>query len=51
VRQEDREAAAAVIVESERAAANMERLHGRLRPCFARVGPFRQAERYITALT
>jgi SRSO17 transposase len=50
VRQEDQEAAAAVIVEGERAAANLEQLHGRLRSCFRRVGPFRQAERYIAAL-
>jgi SRSO17 transposase len=50
VRQEDHEAAAAVIVEGERAAANLGELHGRLRPCFRRVGPFRQAERYIAAL-
>jgi SRSO17 transposase len=50
VRQEDHEAAAAVIVEGERAAANLDELHGRLRPCFRRVEPFRQAERYIAAL-
>ena len=50
MRQEDREAAAAVIVEGERAAAELHELHGRLRSCFRRVGPFRQAERYVAAL-
>jgi SRSO17 transposase len=50
VRQEDQGAAAAVIVEGERAAANLAELHSRLRSCFRRVGPFRQAERYMVAL-
>jgi SRSO17 transposase len=50
VRQEDREAAAAVIVEGERAAANLVELHGRLRSCFRRIEPFWHAERYVAAL-
>jgi SRSO17 transposase len=50
VTQEDREAAAAVMVEGERAAANLAVLHGRLRPCFARVEPFGQAGKYLSGL-
>ena len=50
MRQEDHEAAAAVIVEGERAAANLEELHGRLRTCFRRIEPFVQAGCYIAAL-
>ncbi|MEV4318129.1 transposase [Actinocrispum sp. NPDC049592] len=48
--QENREAAAAVIVESGLAVSNLVDLHGRLRPCFARVQPFEQARKYITGL-
>ena len=46
----DREAAAAAIIEGERAAANLAELHERLRPCFARVQPFTQARKYLTGL-
>lgn len=48
--QENREAAAAAIVEGERAVSNLAVLHGRLEPCFGRVEPFAQARKYITAL-
>ncbi|MGI8312126.1 IS701 family transposase [Saccharopolyspora hattusasensis] len=48
--QEDREAAAAVMVEGARAVANLEVLHGRLRPCFARAKPFGQARKYMSGL-
>lgn len=48
--QENREAAAAAIVEGERAVSNLTDLHARLRPCFGRAEPFRQARKYITAL-
>jgi len=44
------EAAAAAIVEGERAAANLAELHGRLRPCFARAQPFGQAQKYLSGL-
>ncbi len=44
------EAAAAAIIEGERAVANLVQLHGRLKPCFARVQPFRQAEKYLAGL-
>jgi SRSO17 transposase len=50
VTQENREAAAAAIVEGERAVSNLAGLHVRLGPCFGRVEPFRQAHKYITAL-
>lgn len=50
VRQEDREAAAAVIVEGDLAVSNLAELHGRLRPCFGRVEPFQHAEKYLAAL-
>jgi len=50
VTQEDREAAAAAIIEGELAVSNLATLHDRVRPCFARVGPFTQAEKYITGL-
>jgi hypothetical protein len=50
VRQENREAAAAAIVEGELAVSNLAELHGRLEPCFGRVEPFRQARKYIAAL-
>ncbi|MDX8048520.1 IS701 family transposase [Lentzea sp. BCCO 10_0798] len=48
--QEISEAAAAVIVEGERAVANLGVLHGRLRSCFARRKPFEQAGKYMTGL-
>lgn len=48
--QENREAAAAAIVEGERAVSNLAELHRRLEPCFGRVEPFEQARKYITAL-
>ena len=38
------------MVEGERAVANLAVLHGRLRPWFARVGPFEQAGKYMTGL-
>jgi SRSO17 transposase len=50
VTQENREAAAAAIVEGERAVSNLAGLHELLKPCFGRVEPFRQARKYITAL-
>jgi hypothetical protein len=50
VKQEDREAAAAAIVEGELAVSNLAELHGRLRPYFVRVKPFAQARKYVTAL-
>jgi SRSO17 transposase len=50
VTQENREAAAAAIVEGRRAASNLAELHARLRPCFARVQPFTQAGKYLAAL-
>jgi hypothetical protein len=50
VRQENREAAAAAIVEGELAVSNLAELHGRLRPCFARKQPFAQAGKYVAGL-
>lgn len=50
MRQENREAAAAAIVEGERAVSNLAVLHRRLRPCFARARPHTQAGKYIAAL-
>jgi SRSO17 transposase len=50
VTQEISEAAAAAILEGERALANLATLHGRLRPCFARMKPFAQARKYLTGL-
>jgi hypothetical protein len=44
------EAAAAAIVEGGLAVSNLADLHGRLRPCFARVQPFEQARKYIQGL-
>lgn len=44
------EAAAATIIEGQWAAANLADLHGRLRPCFARVQPFQQAQKYLSGL-
>ena len=38
------------MVEGERAVANLDRLHGRLGPCFARVQPFGQARKYMSGL-
>ncbi|MTD54055.1 transposase [Amycolatopsis pithecellobii] len=48
--QEIGEAAAAAMVEGERAVANLGVLHGRLRPWFARVEPFGPARKYLTGL-
>lgn len=48
--QEEQEAAAAAIVEARLAGENLAELHGRLGSCFARVEPFAQARKYITAL-
>jgi SRSO17 transposase len=50
VRQENREAAAAAIVEGELAVSNLAELHGRMAPCFARAEPFAQAGKYVAAL-
>jgi SRSO17 transposase len=50
VTQEISEAAAAAIIEGERAARNLAELHGRLKPCFARVQPFGQARKYLAGL-
>lgn len=50
MRQEDHEAAAAAIVEGDRAVANLALLHERLAPCFARKKPFAQAKKYMTGL-
>jgi SRSO17 transposase len=50
VTQENREAAAAAIVEGELVVRNLAELHGRLGPHFGRVEPFRQAGKYIAAL-
>lgn len=50
MRQEDREAAAAAILEGELAVSNLAELHGRLRPCFARKEPFAQAGKYVAGL-
>jgi hypothetical protein len=50
VRQEDREAAAAAIVEGDRAVSNLTTPHQRLKPCFARARPYTQAGKYIAAL-
>jgi hypothetical protein len=50
VRQENREAAAAAIVEGELAVSNLAVLHGRLAPCLARVEPFAQARKYVAGL-
>jgi SRSO17 transposase len=50
VTQEINEAAAAAILEGQRAAANLALLHGRLKPCFARVQPFQQAQKYLSGL-
>lgn len=44
------EAAAAAILEGERAVANLAELHGRLKPCFARAQPFAQAKKYMSGL-
>jgi SRSO17 transposase len=38
------------MVEGERAVANLTVLHGRLRSCFARVEPFKQAGKYLAGL-
>ena len=38
------------MVEGQRAVANLAVLHGRLRPCFARVEPFGQAGKYLAGL-
>jgi SRSO17 transposase len=38
------------MVEGALAVANLAELHRRLRPCFGRVEPFRQAGKYVTAL-
>ena len=38
------------MVEATLARANLDELHGRLGGCFARVGPRRQARKYITGL-
>jgi SRSO17 transposase len=50
VTQDDGGAAAAVIVEGERAVANLAVLHGRLAACFARASPFAQARKYLVGL-
>jgi SRSO17 transposase len=50
VTHEVNEAAAAAIIEGKRAAANLAELHRRLRPCFARIQPFRQAHKYLSGL-
>jgi SRSO17 transposase len=50
VTQEVNEAAAAAIVEGQRAVANLATLHDRLRPHFARAKPFTQARKYMTGL-
>ncbi len=50
MRQENREAAAAAIVEGRRAVANLGELHARLRSCFARAEPFEQAGKYVAGL-
>jgi SRSO17 transposase len=50
VTQDDHEAAAALIVEGHRAAANLALLHERLAPCFARRKPLVQARKYLTGL-
>jgi SRSO17 transposase len=50
VRQDEREAAAAAIVEGELAVSNLAMLHGRLAPCFARREPFAQAGKYVAGL-
>lgn len=50
MRQDDLEAAAAVIVEGGLAEENLAELHGRLGPCFGRVEPFRQSRRYVVGL-
>lgn len=50
MRHDIHEAAAAAIVEGHHTVANLAELHGRLGPCFARVEPFTQAGKYITAL-
>ncbi len=44
------EAAAAAIVEGELAVTSLGVLHGRLRPCFARMEPFGQARKYLSGL-
>jgi SRSO17 transposase len=38
------------MVEGELAVANLAVLHGRMRPCFARVEPFGQARKYMAGL-
>jgi len=38
------------MVEGERAVSNLDVLHGRLRPWFARVEPFGQARKYLSGL-
>ena len=48
--QESPEAAAAARVAGERAAATLTELHARLKPCFARPGPFAQARKYMAGL-
>jgi SRSO17 transposase len=50
VTQEINEAAAAAMIDGERTAANLGELHGRLKPCFARAEPFRQAQSYLSGL-
>ncbi|MGW1679509.1 IS701 family transposase, partial [Saccharopolyspora sp. NPDC002376] len=50
MRQEDREAAAAVIVEGELAVSNLAVLHARLATCFARREPLAQAGKYVAGL-
>lgn len=47
---DSREAAAAAIVEGQRAASNLAELHERLRPAFARVEVHGQAGKYMSAL-
>jgi SRSO17 transposase len=48
--QENREAAAAAIVEGERAVSNLADLHRLLEPCFGRVEPCGQAGKCIAAM-
>jgi SRSO17 transposase len=50
VRQENREAAAAAVVEGERAVSNLADLHRLLEPCFGRVEPCGQAGKCIAAM-
>jgi SRSO17 transposase len=50
VTQESPEAAAAARVAGERAATTLTELHARMKPCFARPGPFAQARKYVAGL-